>query len=81
MLQIKNKKTINSFIEERGKNMKEEKLNLVTEWDKTFKLSDKVNHKKITFHTRFGFTLVADQYEPKNYEGKLPAISVCGPIF
>lgn len=51
-------------------------LNITKEWDKTFKLSDKVNHKKITFHTRFGNTLVADQYEPKNYNGKLPAISV-----
>ena len=56
----------------------EEKLNITNEWDKTFTLSEKVNHKKITFHNRFGITLVADQYEPKDYEGKLPAISVCG---
>ena len=55
-------------------------LKITNEWDKTFKLSDKVNHKKITFHNRFGITLVADMYEPKNYEGKLPAISVCGPF-
>ena len=59
--------------------MKEE-LNLVTEWDKTFPKSDKVNHKKVTFHNRYGITLVADMYEPKNYEGKLSAISVCGPF-
>ncbi len=58
----------------------EEKLNITNEWDKTFTLSEKVNHKKITFHNRFGITLVADQYEPKDYEGKLPAISVCGPF-
>ena len=57
-----------------------EELTITNELDKTFKLSDKVNHKKITFHTRFGNTLVADQYEPKKYEGKLPAISVCGPF-
>ena len=48
-----------------------EDLKITNEWDKTFELSEKVNHKKVTFHTRFGFTLVADQYEPKNYEGKL----------
>ena len=60
--------------------MKEEKLNLVEEWDKTFPKSDKVNHKKVTFHNRYGITLVADMYEPKNYEGKLAAISVCGPF-
>ena len=59
--------------------MKEE-LNLVTEWDKTFPKSDKVNHKKVTFHNRYGITLVADMYEPINYEGKLSAISVCGPF-
>lgn len=58
----------------------EEKLNLTNKWDKTFKLSDKVNHRKVTFHNRFGITLVADLYEPKEYEGKLAAISVSGPF-
>lgn len=57
-----------------------EKLNLVEEWDKTFPKSEKVNHKKVTFNNRFGITLVADLYEPKNKEGKLPAIAVCGPF-
>lgn len=57
-----------------------EELKLTTEWDKTFKLSDKVNHKKVTFHNRYGITLVGDLYEPKNINGKLPAISVCGPF-
>jgi hypothetical protein len=52
---------------------------LVKEWDKTFKKSDKVNHKKVTFMNRFGIEIVADQYEPIDYTGKLPAISVCGP--
>lgn len=58
----------------------EEKLNLVQEWDKTFPKSEKVNHKKVTFHNRYGITLVADLYEPKSYEGKIPAIAVCGPF-
>ena len=60
--------------------MKEEKLNLTNEWDKTFPKSDKVNHRKVTFHNRYGITLAADLYEPKNAEGKLPAIAVCGPF-
>jgi len=57
-----------------------EKLDLVMEWDKTFPKSDKVNHKKVTFHNRYGITLVGDLYEPKNQNGKLPAIAVCGPF-
>ncbi len=60
--------------------MKAEKMNLVEEWDKTFPKSDKVNHKKVTFHNRYGITLVADMYKPKKYEGRLSAISVCGPF-
>ena len=58
----------------------EEKLNLTEEWDKTFPKSEKVNHRKVTFHNRYGITLAADLYEPKSYEGKLPAIAVCGPF-
>ena len=57
-----------------------EKLNLVQKWDKTFPKSKKVNHRKVTFNNRFGITLVADLYEPKNVEGKLSAIAVCGPF-
>lgn len=57
-----------------------EKLNLTKEWDKTFAKSDKVNHSKVTFHNRYGITLAADMYVPKNAEGKLPAIAVCGPF-
>ena len=57
-----------------------EKINLVQEWDKIFQKSEKVNHKKVTFNNRFGITLVADLYEPKNAEDKLPAIAVCGPF-
>lgn len=58
----------------------EEKLNLVQEWDKIFPKSDKVTHRKITFHNRYGITLAADLYEPKDIEGKMPAIAVSGPF-
>ena len=60
--------------------MKTETLNLTQEWDKTFPKSDKVNHSKVTFVNRYGITLAADRYEPKNASGKLPAIAVCGPF-
>ncbi|MBR4162310.1 MAG: alpha/beta hydrolase [Solobacterium sp.] len=60
--------------------MKKETLNLVTEWDKTFPKSDKVNHQKVTFVNRYGITLAADMYTPKNAEGKLAAIAVSGPF-
>ena len=58
----------------------EENLNLTQEWDKTFPQSDKVDHKKITFHNRYGITLAADLYVPKNVTGKLPAIAISGPF-
>ena len=57
-----------------------EKLNLTQEWDKVFPESDKVDHKKVTFHNRYGITLAADLYTPKGTEGKLPAIAVSGPF-
>ena len=57
-----------------------EKLNLTQEWDKVFPKSDKVDHKKVTFHNRYGITLAADMYTPKGTEGKLPAIAVSGPF-
>lgn len=60
--------------------MKEEKLNLTEEWDKTFPKSNKVNHRKVTFHNRYGITLAADLYEPKDYTGKLAAIAISGPF-
>ncbi|MCU6725981.1 Uncharacterized conserved protein [uncultured Clostridium sp.] len=60
--------------------MKTEELKLVVEWDKTFPKSDKVDHKKVTFINRYGITLAADMYTPKNAEGKLPAIAVSGPF-
>lgn len=60
--------------------MKTEELNLVVEWDKTFPKSNKVEHKKVTFINRYGITLAADMYTPKNVEGMLPAIAVSGPF-
>lgn len=56
------------------------KLDLIDEWDKTFLKSEKVNHRKVTFKNRYGITLAADLYEPKNADGKLSAIAVCGPF-
>ena len=53
---------------------------LTQEWDKVFPLSEKVNHRKVTFETQYGLTLVADLYEPKSTTGKLPAIAVSGPF-
>ena len=56
------------------------KLVLTQEWDKKFPKSDKVDHKKVTFHNRYGIELAADMYTPKNAEGKLAAIAVSGPF-
>ena len=58
----------------------QEKLNLTKEWDKTFPQSTKVSHRKVTFRNRYGITLAADLYEPKDETGKLPAIAVSGPF-
>lgn len=55
-------------------------LTLTEEWDKTFPQSELVNHRKVTFHNRYGITLAADLYEPKNAAGRLAAIAVCGPF-
>ena len=53
--------------------MNNEMLSLTQEWDKTFPKSGKVDHRKVTFHNRYGITLAADMYIPANAEGKLPA--------
>ena len=62
--------------------MKDTKLNLTDKWDKVFPKSDKVEHRKITFHNRYGITLAADLYKPLKSEEKLPAIAIssCGLI-
>ena len=55
-------------------------LTLTQEWDKVFPLSEKVNHKKVTYKTQYGLTLAADLYTPKDAKGKLAAIAVSGPF-
>lgn len=60
--------------------MTEKGLHLTSEWDKTFPKSEKVNHRKVTFINRYGITLAADLYEPKDIKGKIPAIAVSGPF-
>lgn len=58
----------------------QEELTITQEWDKVFPKSDKVDHKKVTFPNRYGITLVADVYIPKDAKGPLPAIAVAGPF-
>ena len=57
-----------------------QELILTDKWDKTFPASEKAAHRKVTFHNRYGITLAADLYEPKEYDGKLAAVAVCGPF-
>lgn len=57
-----------------------ENLNLTQAWDKVFPQSDKVIHGKVTFHNRYGITLAADIYIPKEVTGKMAAIAVSGPF-
>ncbi len=57
-----------------------ETLKLTAVWDKTFPQSDAVTHRKVTFTNRYGITLAADLYTPKNAAGPLSAIAVCGPF-
>ncbi len=60
--------------------IRKEELTLVQDWDKTFPKSEKVEHSKVTFVNRYGITLAADMYVPKDAQGKLPAIAVSGPF-
>lgn len=55
-------------------------LTLTTEWDKSFPLSEQVEHEKVTFHNRFGIELAADLYRPKDGAGPFPALAVSGPF-
>ena len=61
-------------------NNRETKLNPADEWDKVFPQRHQVNHTNVTFHNRYGITLAADLYIPKNASGKLPAIAISGPF-
>ena len=56
--------------------MNRETIIMTQEWDKVFPKSEKVDHRKVTFHNRYGITLAADLYSPKNSSGRLPAIAV-----
>lgn len=62
--------------------MQNAELTLTQEWDKTFPKSELVDHGKVTFHNRYGITLAADLYKPKDVpaDTKLAAIAVCGPF-
>lgn len=60
--------------------MQTEELQLTTEWDKTFERSELVDHSKVTFVNRYGITLAADLYVPKDASERLPAIAVSGPF-
>lgn len=56
-------------------------IQLTQQWDKTFRKSDKVEHRKVTFKNRYGITLAADLYVPKSRaSGRLPALAVSGPF-
>ncbi|MCR5825630.1 MAG: alpha/beta hydrolase [Oscillospiraceae bacterium] len=57
-----------------------ETLTLTQAWDKTFPKNDAVDHSKVTFVNRYGITLAADLYVPKNASGTLSAIAVSGPF-
>ena len=70
---------MNVMAQETTKSTDMNTLELTQEWDKTFPQSDKVEHTKITFHNRYGITLAADLYKPKNAQGHLAAIAVSGP--
>lgn len=56
------------------------KLEITPIWDKVFPKSDEVDHRKVTFHNRYGIELAADLYKPKGATGKLPAIALSGPF-
>lgn len=70
---------MNVMAQETTKSTDMNTLELTQEWDKTFPQSDKVEHTKITFHNRYGITLAADLYKPKDAQGHLAAIAVSGP--
>ncbi len=46
----------------------------------TFPLSQNVNRTSVRFRNRYGIELAGDLYTPKNAQGKLAAIAVCGPF-
>ena len=79
-LNIAARNSNNQSLDNKQNTIKMEELTLTSEWDKTFPKSDKVNHSKVTFPNRYGITLAADLYVPKDAKTPLPAIAVCGPF-
>lgn len=67
-------------VQDQTNEIKMENLELTNQWDKVFPQNDKVDHSKVTFINRYGITLAADMYVPKNASGRLPAIAVAGPF-
>jgi fermentation-respiration switch protein FrsA (DUF1100 family) len=56
-------------------------MHLTQEWDKTFLKSNDVDHQKVAFKNRYGITLAADLYLPKNRGDKaLQALAISGPF-
>lgn len=55
-------------------------MELVQEWDKVFPRSDRVEHRKVTFRTRYGTVLAGDLYMPRDAGGKRAALAVSGPF-
>ena len=60
--------------------MKTEELKLTQEWDKPYPRDERADHRKVTFVNRYGITLAADLFSPKNAAGTLPALALSGPF-
>lgn len=63
-----------------GNIMETEKLEMTSEWDKTFPRNENTRHMKVTFRNRYGITLAADLYLPGEVREKYPAVAVSGPF-
>ena len=60
--------------------LKAEELKLVTEWDKTFAKSEKVEHRKVTFVNRYGITLRQICMCPKTRRANFLLLLCAGPF-
>lgn len=78
LLNVQGEKIVDNTLVTQG--VKEQSLHLEEKWDKTFPENPNVQHHKVTFHNRYGITLVGDLYEPKDSKGNLPGIAVAGPF-
>jgi len=68
--------------QQKNSNKNSEKMKTTEQTDHyTFKLSDLVTRKTVTFKNRYGITLSGDLYLPKNAgPGKLSALAISGPF-